>query len=113
MARSLDEVMQFLGNYTLAWHHWLMVLALLKLGGSGTKAQVFPVYKKEGFSPHAIEGVFRSDIIELGSVIEVDGDINNLTDSTILYLTEDPKFQRFIKKNLKSVVRTLKIRASK
>ncbi len=113
MKRSLDEVMRFLENPTLAWHHWLMVLALLKLGGSGTKAQVFPVYKKEGFSPHAIEGVFRSDIIELGVVIDIDGDIDNLTDSTTLFLTEDPKFQRFIKKNLKSVVRTLKIRTAK
>lgn len=110
MKRTLDDVMRFLENYTLAWHHWLMILALLKLGGSGTKAQVFPVYKKEGFSPHAINGVFQTDIIELGEVIEIDGDIDNLTNDTILYLTDDARFQRFIKKNLKSVVQTLKIR---
>ncbi|MHA2362247.1 MAG: hypothetical protein ACXAB6_10040, partial [Candidatus Thorarchaeota archaeon] len=62
MVKSIEEVMQLLENYTLAWHHWLIVLSLLKLGGSGTKAQIFPVYKKEGFSPHAIENVFKTDI---------------------------------------------------
>ena len=113
MKRTLDDVMRFLENYTLAWHHWLMILALLKLGGSGTKAQIFPVYKKEGFSPHAINGVFQTDIIELGEVIEIDGDIDSLTNETILYLTDDVGFQRFIKKNLKSVVQTLKIRKTK
>ncbi|MHA1577602.1 MAG: hypothetical protein ACTSU3_09600 [Candidatus Thorarchaeota archaeon] len=112
MKRPLDEVMRFLENYTLAWHHWLMILALLKLGGSGTKAQVFPVYKKEGFSPHAIDSIFRSDIIELGEAIDIGGDIDNLTNETILYLSDDARFQRFIKKNLKSVVQTLKIRKS-
>ncbi len=85
-----------------------MILALLKLGGAATKAQIFPVYKKEGFSPHAIEGVFKNDIIELGEAIEIDGDISNLQDSTTLFLSDDPKFRKFIKKNLKSVVNTLK-----
>ncbi len=110
MARSLDEVMQFLENYTLTWHHWLMILALLKLGGSGTKAQIFPVYKKEGFSPHAIENVFKSDLIELGDAVEVLEGIDNLNSSTTIILSNNPKFQRFIKKNLKSVVNTFKIR---
>ena len=49
MPKSLDEVMRFLENYTLAWHHWLMILGLFKLKGSATKAQIFPIYKKEGF----------------------------------------------------------------
>lgn len=110
MTRTLDEVMTFLGNYTLAWHHWLMVLALMKLGGAGTKGQIFPVYKKEGFSPHSIENVFKSDIIELGAALEIDGEINSLQDSTMIYLTDDPRFQKFIKKNLKSVISTLKMR---
>ncbi|MHA1934411.1 MAG: hypothetical protein ACW97A_03935 [Candidatus Thorarchaeota archaeon] len=110
MVKTIEEVMQLLENYTLAWHHWLMVLSLLKLGGSGTKAQIFPVYKKEGFSPHAIENVFRTDIQDLGEALEVEGDINNLNANTMISLTEDPKFQRFIKKHLKTVVRTLKTR---
>ncbi|MDF1537772.1 MAG: hypothetical protein P1Q69_02600 [Candidatus Thorarchaeota archaeon] len=110
MARSLDEVMRFLENYTLAWHHWLMILALLKLGGNGSKAQIFPVYKKEGFSPHAIEDVFKSDLIELGEAVEVLDGIENLSNSTTIILSQDPKFQKFIKKNLKSVVNTFKIR---
>ena len=87
-----------------------MVLSLLKLGGSGTKAQIFPVFKKEGFSPHAIETVFKTDIQDLGEAIEVEGDIENLQGNTVITLSDDPKFQRFIKKNLKSVVRTLKTR---
>jgi hypothetical protein len=102
--------MQLLENYTLAWHHWLIVLSLLKLGGSGTKAQIFPVYKKEGFSPHAIENVFKTDIQDLGEALEVEGDINNLTNSAIISLTRDPTFQRFVKKHVKTVVRTLKTR---
>jgi hypothetical protein len=110
LVKTIEEVMQLLENYTLAWHHWLMVLSLLKLGGSGTKAQIFPVYKKEGFSPHAIENVFRTDIQDLGEALEVEGDINNLNANTMISLTEDPKFQRFIKKHLKTVVRTLKTR---
>ena len=112
MARPLNEVMRFLENYTLAWHHWLMILALLKLGGSATKAQIFPVYKKEGFSSHAIENVFKNDLVELGEAIEVLGGIENLEDSTTIILSKDAKFQKFIKKNLKSVVNTLKVRKS-
>jgi hypothetical protein len=46
LTKTLEEVMYFLENYTLAWHHWLMLLSLMKLGGSGTKAQIMPVYKK-------------------------------------------------------------------
>ncbi|MHA1903782.1 MAG: hypothetical protein ACXADL_10380 [Candidatus Thorarchaeota archaeon] len=110
MVKSIEEVMQLLENYTLAWHHWLIVLSLLKLGGSGTKAQIFPVYKKEGFSPHAIENVFKTDIQDLGEALEVEGDINNLTNSAIISLTRDPTFQRFVKKHVKTVVRTLKTR---
>ena len=91
-------------------HHWLLVLSLLKLGGSGTKAQIFPVFKKEGFSPHAIETVFKTDIQDLGESIEVEGDIEDLQGNTVITLSDDPIFQRFIKKNLKSVVRTLKTR---
>lgn len=82
----------------------------MKLGGSATKGQLFPIFKKEGFSPHAIEGVFKKDLIELGEAIHVDGDIDNLSNGTMIYLTDDPRFQRFIKKHLKSVVRTLKMR---
>jgi hypothetical protein len=87
-----------------------MILALLKLGGSATKAQVFPVYIKEGFSPHAIENVFKNDLVELGESVEVEGGIDDLKDSTTIFLSEDPKFRKFVKKHLKSVVRTLKIR---
>jgi hypothetical protein len=108
--KPLDEVMRFLENYTLAWHHWLMILGLFKLKGSATKSQLFPIYKKEGFSPHAIENVFKSDLVELGEVVEIEGGIDNLQNGTVIYLTEDPKFMRFLKKHLKPVVRTLKMR---
>jgi hypothetical protein len=110
MPKSLDDVMRFLENYTLAWHHWLVILALLKLGGSATKSQIFPVFKKEGFSPHAIEGIFKRDLKELGETIEVEGGIDNLSEGTMIYLSEDLKFRKWLKKNLKSVVRTLKMR---
>lgn len=110
MPRSLDEVMRFLENYTLAWHHWLIILALLKLKGSATKSQIFPAFKKEGFSPHAIEGIFKRDLEELGETIEVEGGIDNLSEGSVIYLSEDPKFRKWLKKNLKSVVRTLKMR---
>ena len=110
MPKSLDEVMRFLENYTLAWHHWLIVLSLLKLKGSGTKGQIFPVFRKEGFSPHAIEGIFKQDLEELGEVIEVEDGIDNLQDSSTIYLTEDPKFRSYLKKHLKPVIRTLKTR---
>ena len=110
LTKPLEEVMRFLENYTLAWHHWLMILSLLKLGGSATKAQILPVYKKEGFSPHAIDNVFANDLVELGEAVEVDGEIGNITSTTMIYLTNDIRFQKFIKKNLKSVVGTLKTR---
>jgi hypothetical protein len=102
--------MRFLENYTLAWHHWLIILALLKLGGSATKSQIFPVFKKEGFSPHAIEGIFKRDLEELGKAIEVEGGIDNLLGESMIYLSEDTKFRKWLKKNLKSVVQTLKMR---
>ncbi len=105
--------MRFLENYTLAWHHWLMLLSLLKLGGSGNKAQILPVYKKEGFSSHAIDQVFQTDLVELGEAVEVEGGIENLTDRSTIFLTEDPKFRRFLKKHLKPVVNTFKTRKTK
>ncbi|MBS3796001.1 MAG: hypothetical protein KGY80_13940 [Candidatus Thorarchaeota archaeon] len=110
MTRTLDEVMRFLDNYTMAWHHWLIILSLMKLGGSATKKQIFPVFKKEGFSSHAIEGIFKRDLEELGEAVDVEGDIDNLNDNSMVYLTNDNKFRAFLKKNLKSVVRTLKQR---
>ena len=111
MVKTLEEVMRFLGNYTLAWHHWLMLLSLLKLGGSGTKAQILPVYKKEGFSPHAIDKVFQTDLVDLGEAVEVEGGIDFLTKHSTIYLTEDQYFRKFLKKHLKSVLNTLKTRA--
>jgi hypothetical protein len=110
MTKTIDEVMRFLENYTLTWHHWLILLSLLKLNGSGTKGQIFPVFKKEGFSLHSIEGIFRRDLEELGPAIQVEDGIGNLQNSTMIYLSEDSKFRSFLKKNLKSVVRTLKMR---
>ncbi len=102
--------MRFLENYTLAWHHWLMLLSLLKLGGSGTKAQIMPVYKNEGFSPHSIDQVFATDLVELSAVVEVEGGLDNLTNNSSIILTDDPVFQKFLKKNLKSVISTFKTR---
>ena len=110
LVKTLEEVMRFLENYTLAWHHWLMLLSLLKLGGSGTKAQILPVYKKEGFSPHAIDKVFQTDLVDLGEAVEVEGGLDNLTERSTIYLTEDPKFKKFLKKHLKPVVNTFKTR---
>ena len=110
LVKNLEEVMHFLENYTLAWHHWLMVMALLKLGGSGTKAQILPVYKKEGFSPHAIDKVFRTDLEDLGEAVEVEGGIENLTSHSTICLSEDSMFRRFLKKHLKPVVTTFKTR---
>ena len=108
--KTLDDVMRFLENYTLAWHHWLMVLSLLKLGGSGTKAQIMPVYKQEGFSPHAIDRVFATDIMDLGEAVKVEGGLDNLTDTSRIILSTDPAFRKFLKKNLKSVISTFKSR---
>ena len=102
--------MRFLENYTLAWHHWLMVLSLMKLGGKGTKAQIMPVYKREGFSSHAIDQIFATDLVDLAAVVEIEGGIDNLTDNSSIILTDDPIFQKFLKKNLKSVVSTFKTR---
>ena len=113
LVKSLEEVMQFLENYTLAWHHWLMLLSLLKLGGSGTKGQILPVYRKEGFSTHAIHQVFQTDLLDLGEAVEVEGDIDNLSNKSTIYLTEDPKFRSFLKKHVKPVLNTFKTRASK
>jgi len=111
LTKTLEEVMRFLENYTLAWHHWLMVLSLLKLGGSGTKAQIMPVYKNEGFSPHAIDQVFTTDLVELAAVVEVEGGLDNITNSSTIILSDDPIFRKFLKKNLKSVVSTFKTRS--
>ncbi len=113
MTRTLEEVMNFLDNYTMAWHHWLILLSLLKLGGSGTKKQIFPVFKKEGFSTHSIEGIFKRDLEELGEAVDVEGGLDNLNGRSMIYLTENRKFRSFLKKNLKSVVRTLKQRKTK
>ncbi|MGY5873121.1 MAG: hypothetical protein RTV72_12800 [Candidatus Thorarchaeota archaeon] len=110
MTKTLEEVMRFLENYTLAWHHWLMILSLMKLGGSGTKEQIMPVYKREGFSPHAIDQVFARDLTDLGNVVRVKGGLDNLSNSSIIILNDDPIFQKFLKKNLKSVVSTFKTR---
>ncbi len=110
MTKTLEEVMRFLENYTLAWHHWLMVLSLLKLGGRGTKGQIMPVYKNEGFSPNAIDQVFATDLVDLATVVEVEGGLDNITNSSTIILSDDPIFRKFLKKNLKSVVSTFKTR---
>ncbi len=110
MTKSLEEVMRFLENYTLAWHHWLMLLSLLKLGGSGTKEQIMPVYKNEGFSTHAINQVFTTDLLELSAVVKVEGGLDNLSNNSSIILTDDPIFRKFLKKNLKSVISTFKTR---
>lgn len=110
MTKTIEEVMRFLENYTLAWHHWLLLLSLMKLGGSGTKGQIMPVYRKEGFSPHAIDKVFATDLVDLGEAVEVVGGLENLDNGSTIILADDPKFQKFLKKNLKSVVSTFKTR---
>ena len=102
--------MRFLENYTLAWHHWLMLLSLIKLGGRGTKEQIMPVYKREGFSPHAIDRVFATDLVELGETVKVEGGIDNLDNTSTIILSDDPQFQKFLKKNIKSVLSTFKTR---
>jgi hypothetical protein len=113
LTRTLDDVMCFLENYTLAWHHWLMLLSLMKLGGSGTKAQIMPVYKKEGFSPHAIDKVFQTDLVDLGDAVTVEGGLDNLSSSSTIILSNNPKFQKFLKKHIKPVVSTFKTRKTK
>ena len=82
----------------------------MKLGGRGTKAQIMPVYKKEGFSPHAIDSVFATDLVDLGAAVEIEGGLEHLASNSTIILTDDPKFQKFLKKNLKSVVSTFKTR---
>ena len=62
--------------------HWLMLLSLMKLGGSGTKAQIMPVYQKEGFSTHAIEQIFTTDLEKLSAVVKVEGGLENLTNNS-------------------------------
>ena len=42
--------------------------------------------------------------------IRVDGSLENLSDTTRIFLTDDPIFQKFLKKNLKSVLSTFKSR---
>ncbi|NWF96309.1 MAG: hypothetical protein HXY34_09210 [Candidatus Thorarchaeota archaeon] len=113
MTRPLNEVMRQLENYTLSWHHWLIVLYLLKVGGSGTAGQILSILKKEGFSSHSIMQVLKRDLVELGEAIDVEGDIENPQDATVVTLTSDPRFQSFLKKHLKSVVASLKTRSSR
>jgi len=108
--KTLDEVMRFLENYTIAWHHWLMILSLMKLGGNGTKEQIMPVYKQEGFSPHAIDRVFATDLFDLGEAVDVEGGVDKLCNNSTIILSSDPTFQKFLKKHLKSVVSTFKTR---
>ena len=110
MTKTLEELMSFLENYTLAWHHWLMLLSLMKLGGKGTKEKIIPVYKREGFSSHAIDQVFATDLVDLAVVVEVEGGLDNLTNNSSIILTDDPIFRKFLKKNLKSVISTFKTR---
>jgi hypothetical protein len=110
LTRPLADVMRSLENYTLTWHHWLIILSLLKLDGRGTKAQVFPVFRKEGFSPHAIETVFKTDLAELGEVVQFEGDVDSIQDDTMLILTGDPRFRSFLRKHLKPIANTLKAR---
>jgi hypothetical protein len=105
--------MRFLENYTLAWHHWLMILSLMKLGGRGTKAQIIPIYKQEGFSPHAINSIFSTDIQDLGEAVEVVGGLQYLNDNSTIILTNDSEFQTFIRKHLKPVMSAFKLRQKK
>ncbi|MFW9843908.1 MAG: hypothetical protein ACFFEV_04980, partial [Candidatus Thorarchaeota archaeon] len=78
--------------------------------GSGTKAQILPVYRREGFSQHAIHRVFQTDLLDLSEVIEVDGGIENISNKTTIYLSNNPEFRRFLKKHLKPVLNTLNTR---
>ena len=69
-----------------------------------------PVYKREGFSPHAIDRIFATDLVDLGEAVEVEGGFDKLDNNSTIILNDDPKFQKFLKKNLKSVVSTFKTR---
>ena len=102
--------MKFLQNHAVTWHHWLLLLSLLDRGGSSTKAEVFSVYKKEGFSPHVIDQLFRNDLTDLGAAITIEGDLDDLSDDTVIRLTTNPTFTKFIKKQRKSALRNLKVR---
>jgi hypothetical protein len=102
--------MKFLQNHAVRWHHWLLLLSLFDRGGSSTKAEVFSVYKKEGFSPHVIDQLFKTDLMDLGAAITVEGDLDNLSDETIIHLTGDPTFNRFIKRQRRSALRNLRVR---
>ncbi|MFW9943841.1 MAG: hypothetical protein ACFFB7_02485 [Candidatus Sifarchaeia archaeon] len=108
MTRTLDEAMKFLQNHAVTWHHWLLLLSLLDRGGSSTKAEILSIYRKEGFSPHVIEQLFETDLKDLGDAVRIDGALDKLMDETIIRLTEDPTFVRFIKKQRKSALRNLK-----
>ncbi|MFX0045787.1 MAG: hypothetical protein ACFE8Z_08070 [Candidatus Hermodarchaeota archaeon] len=110
MARTLDEAMKFLQNHAVTWHHWLLLLSLLDRGGSSTKAEIFSVYKKEGFSPRVIDRLLKTDLKDLGDALRIEGDLDSLTDKTVIRLTSDPTFVRFIKKQRKSALRNLKVR---
>ena len=110
MSKSISEVMEFLENHALAWHHWLLLLSLIKLGGCGTRAQIAPVYKREGFSSPTIKQIMGTDIEELGEALKIDGSLDDLADDTKICLNEDPDFRKFIKKNIKGVVSSFRTR---
>ena len=110
MSKTIPEVMEFLENHALAWHHWLLLLSLIKLGGCGTRAQIAPVYKREGFSGPTVNQIMGTDMDELGEAITIDGNLEDLTDDTQICLSEDPDFRKFIKKNIKGVVVTFRTR---
>ncbi|MHA2601000.1 MAG: hypothetical protein AM324_002580 [Candidatus Thorarchaeota archaeon SMTZ1-83] len=109
LARTLDEAMKFLQNHAVTWHHWLLILSLLDRGGTSTKAEILSVYKKEGFSPYVIEQLLKTDLKDLGDALRIEGDLDNLTDETVIRLARDPTFMRFIKKQRKSALRNLKV----
>ncbi|UCH04478.1 MAG: hypothetical protein JSW05_13095 [Candidatus Thorarchaeota archaeon] len=102
--------MKFLQNHAVTWHHWLLLLSLLDRGGSSTKAEIFSVYKMEGFSPHVIDQLLKTDLKDLGDALRIEGDIDSLKDETVIRLTGDPAFMRFIKRQRKSALRNLKVR---
>ncbi len=108
LARTLDEAMKFLQNHAVTWHHWLLLLTLLERGGSSTKAEILSVYKKEGFSPHVVERLLKTDLKDLGDALKIEGSLDDLTDETVIRLTRDPAFMRFMKKQRRSALRNLK-----
>lgn len=100
--------MKFLQNHAVTWHHWLLILSLHDRGGSSTKTEILAIYRKEGFSPHVIEQLLKTDLKDLGDAVRIEGALDKLMDETIIRLTEDPTFVRFIKKQRKSALRNLK-----